>query len=332
MLEPSAPAHPRLEIVEIAGASADERFAHDVRVGLSAPAKAVPSKYFYDELGSALFDAITHVPEYYLTVAETEILREWGWEIVRMLHGPIEFLELGSGSSVKTQLLIDEALRVQPALRYSPIDISSQALRTAATGLVERHAGLEVRAVAGDYFTVLASKALRFERPVLAMLMGSNLGNYAPDEASALVALVGSVLRRGDGLLLGVDLKKDRAVLERAYDDPIGVTAAFDKNLLARINRELDADFDPRTFDHVVHYDEQRGCVESFLRSRYAQRVRIAAIGLEVDFAPGETIHTESSYKFDTGKIEMLADDAGLHVAKMWTDRAQRFAVYLLTP
>ncbi len=330
MFEPPTTVEPRLQIVELPRTGAEHRFPDDVRAGLASRPKTLPSKYFYDDLGSALFDAITHLPEYYLTEAETEILREWGWEIVRMLDGPLEFLELGSGSAVKTRLLIDEALRVQPTLRYSPIDISLDALRSSSNALIERFGGLGVRAYAGDYFAVLASDALRFEHRVLAMLMGSNIGNYSPAEARALIALVGAKLRPGDALLLGADRKKDRATLELAYDDPTGVTASFDKNILARINRELGGTFDLRAFDHVATYDTERGCVDSFLRSRFAQRVRVAALELELSFEPGETIHTESSYKFDERDIAQLAAAGGFTLEKAWSDARKRFGVYLL--
>lgn len=320
----------RLEIVELPRAVAMQSFADDVRTGLSARRKTLWSKYFYDDLGSALFDAITRLPEYYLTSCETEILQTWGWEIVRMLGGPVEFLELGSGSAQKTRILIEEALRVQPSLRYSPIDISLDALRASSSALVEHYAGLSVRAYAGDYFAVLGSEALELEQRVLAMLMGSNLGNYEPRAARDLVALIGRALRPGDGLLLGVDRKKDAATLELAYDDPTGVTAAFDKNVLGRINRELGGTFDLPSFTHIASYDAQRGCIESFLESGVAQRVRIEALDLEVAFERGERIHTESSYKFDDAAIDALAADAGFARKKSWTDRGSRFSVYLL--
>jgi L-histidine Nalpha-methyltransferase len=320
----------RLEIIELADAAAECSFAQDVRAGLSSRPRILSPKYLYDEVGSALFDAITHLPEYYLTACETDILREWGWEIVRVLDEPVEFLELGSGSAQKTQVLIDEALRAQSTLRYSPIDISPDALRVSSTALVERYPGLSVRAYAGDYFTVLASGALTFSRRVLAMLMGSNLGNYEPHEARDLVALIGRTLRPGDGVLLGVDRKKDRETLELAYDDPTGVTAAFDKNVLARINRELGGNFDLRAFEHVARYDEQRGCVDSSLRAILDQHVRIDALDLDLKFSRGESIHMESSYKFDDADIAELATSCGFTLRKTWSDRARRFAVHLL--
>ena len=320
----------RLEIVQVAGAAAGDQFPQDVRNGLTAAPRALSSKYFYDDLGSALFDAITYLPEYYLTRAETEILREWGWEIVRVLEEPVEFLELGSGSASKTRRLIEEALRVQPTLHYSPIDISPDALRVSSTTLVESFPGLRIRAYAGDYFTVLASGALAFERRVLAMLMGSNIGNYEPRAARELIALLSRTLRPSDGLLLGVDRKKDPKTLELAYNDPTGVTAAFDRNLLGRINRELGGTFDLRAFEHVVHYDEELGCVNSYLQSKGRQQVRIDALDLNITIEDGERIHTESSYKYNDADVAELAIANGFELRKTWTDRASRFALHLL--
>lgn len=320
----------RLEIVELPRAAATSTFADDVRLGLSSMPKRLPSKYFYDDLGSLLFDAITRVPEYYLTCAETEILHEWGWEIVRALDAPVEFLELGSGSAAKTRLLIEEALRVQRDLRYSPIDISSEALRASSSALVQSYRSLSIRGYAGDYFEVLASQRFTFEKRVLAMLMGSNIGNYEPTAADALIALLARALRPGDGLLLGVDLKKDAATLELAYDDPMGVTAAFNRNMLARINRELGGTFDLAAFAHVARYDEQRGCVDSYLEAKRAFDVRIDALDTAVRLAAGERIHTESSYKFDEADIARLAGASGFAVARNWHDRARRFGIYLL--
>ena len=320
----------RFEIIELPRAAAGHTFAEDVREGLSSPVKRLASKYFYDDLGSSLFEAITHLPEYYLTAAETEILRQWGWQIVRVLEEPVDFLELGSGSAIKTRLLIEDALRAQNTLTYSPIDISIDALRSSSAALVESYPALSVRAYAGDYFNVLASGQLRFDRRVLAMLMGSNLGNYAPEDARALIALTGRALRTGDGLLLGTDRKKDARTLERAYDDPTGVTAAFDKNVLGRINRELGGTFDLRRFRHVAVYDDVRGCVDSVLESIGSQRVDIEALGMAVAFDDKERIHTESSYKFDDADIAVLAAAGGFNVSHVWHDEAQRFNLHLL--
>jgi L-histidine Nalpha-methyltransferase len=320
----------RFELVTVPRAKGVPSFAAQVEAGLSATPKRLPSKYLYDEIGSALFDAITHLPEYYLTQAETEILSDWGWQIVRLLDEPIDFLELGSGSAIKTRLLIGEALRVQDELRYSPIDISTEAVSAASMALVESYPKLRVRAYAGDYFDVLESHPVRSERKMLAMVMGSNIGNYEPNEARLLLDLLGSALRSGDGLLIGVDRKKDGAILELAYDDPAGVTAAFDRNILGRINRELSANFDLRKYTHVVHYDEARGSVDSFLEARERMVVRVTASGHEYTIEAGERIHTESSYKFDDGDVAELAGRAGFRPQSVWRDRRKRFSVHLL--
>jgi L-histidine Nalpha-methyltransferase len=320
----------RFELIEVPRSQGAPSFAADVAAGLGSSPKRLPAKYHYDDVGSALFEAITRLPEYYLTRAETEILREWGWQIVRVLDEPIDFLELGSGSAVKTRLLIGEALRVQGRLRYSPIDISKEALCASSAALVDSYPGLSIRAYAGDYFDVLASRALRFDRRVLAMLMGSNIGNYEPDDALRLLNLLGDALRPGDGLLLGADLRKDRATLELAYDDPSGVTAAFNRNVLARINRDLRANFRPRAFDYSVEYDEKRGVVDSYLIAREAMTVDVPAADLRAEFTAGERVHVESSYKYAKDGIERLAAAAGFRLAQTWYDRARRFGVNLL--
>ncbi len=320
----------RFELITVPRSRGVPSFAQDVAQGLRSKPKRLSSKYFYDDVGSALFDAITKLPEYYLTKAETEILSQWGWQIVRVLDAPLDFVELGSGSAVKTRLLIGEALRVQPQLRYSPIDISTEAVRASSLALVASYPALSVRAYAGDYFDVLAGHVLVSERKMLAMFMGSNIGNYEPGEAKQLLALLGGALRPGDGLLLGADLKKDAATLELAYDDPAGVTAAFNLNLLARINRELDADFDVRKFEHVAHYDEARGSVDSFLEAHERMSVPIRSLGLRVALRAGERIHTESSHKFSDDEIAALGRAAGFRKHAVWHDRANRFGVQLL--
>jgi dimethylhistidine N-methyltransferase len=320
----------RFQLIEVPRAHAARSFADDVVRGLTSGPKRLSSKYLYDDVGSALFEAITRLPEYYLTAAETEVLRDWGWEMVRVLEEPIDFLEAGSGSAIKTRLLIAEALRVQDKLRYSPIDISTEALYASSMALVEAFPQLTIRAFAGDYFDVLASPALRFERRTLAMFMGSNIGNYEPEDALRLLRLLGAGLRRGDGLLLGADLKKDVEALYRAYDDLAGVTSAFNKNLLSRINRELDADFDLNNFKHIVRYDEARGSVDSFLEAQSAVTVALKKPDVEVHFDAGERVHTESSYKFSDEDIARLARDAGFTVGKTWHDRRKRYSVRLL--
>jgi L-histidine N-alpha-methyltransferase len=322
----------RLEIHSSSTPRRAVSFADDVLAGLCATPKHLPSKYFYDEVGSALFDAITVLPEYYLTRAETEILVEYGWEIVRALGNPIEFVELGSGSAVKTRILIEEALRVQGRLRYSPIDISGDALRASAQTLVAAYPPLSVSAYVGDYFSILHEPGLRRQGKALAMFMGSNIGNYEPATAIELLTALADWLKPGDGLLLGADLKKDPRALQLAYDDPAGVTAAFNKNLLARINRELGANFDLHDFTHVARYDDERGCVESFLQAQRAHEIHIGSLGATIAFAAGERIHTESSYKYDRDDLEALGGAAGLQLTRTWTDAQERFSVNLYIP
>jgi dimethylhistidine N-methyltransferase len=320
----------RLDIIAGPKPRSAATFGDDVRAGFSAQPKRLASKYFYDELGSALFEAITLLPEYYLTRAETDILRQCGWEIVRALGNPVEFVELGSGSAVKTRILIEEALRVQRTLRYSPVDISTEALRASAQLLVERYEALTITGYAADYFSILKNGALKRTGRVLAMFMGSNIGNYEPQERRELLLALAASLKAGDGVLVGIDLKKDSRTLELAYDDPTGVTAAFNKNLLARINRELGGHFDLDDFLHVVTYDAQTGCVRSDLEAQRTHTVRIDALDLDVPFAKGERVHTESSYKFSPADIASLAQECGLRLEHSWTDPQERFSVNLL--
>jgi len=214
-------------------------------------------------------------------------------------------------------------------LRYSPIDISEDALRASAESLVGSYPGLSIQGFAGDYFAVLGTPQLHRTARVLAMFMGSNLGNYEPNEARALLRGIASALKPGDGLLIGVDLKKDPKVLGAAYDDPSGVTAAFNKNLLGRIERELGGTFDLDLFRHVAEYDRRNSRVASYLVASQAQNVRIEAAGLALRFRAGERIHTESSYKYSPADLAALAAATGFSVARSWTDSKQSFTVDL---
>ncbi|MDQ6926460.1 MAG: L-histidine N(alpha)-methyltransferase [Candidatus Eremiobacteraeota bacterium] len=306
-------------------------FAEDVRSGLSARPFSLSPKYFYDDLGSALFEAITRLPEYYLTRVERDLLATYGREIAGALAGPLELVELGSGSAVKTRLLIDAILERQPSLTYHPIDISPEAVTESSLALVGGYDALRVIAYASDYFPLLREKRLVTHGRVLVLFLGSNIGNFEPDEARELLRLLAAARHPGDGLLIGYDLKKDPSILELAYDDPTGVTAAFNKNLLARMNRELGGDFDLGAFRFVARWNEERGAVQSFLVSERQQRVRISAAGVVVDFAAGDEIHTESSYKFTCEEIVALATRCGYAEKKTYTDAASRYALSLLT-
>ena len=319
----------RLEVHGGAQAGGASTFADDVRHGLRLKPKKLAPKYFYDDLGSALFEAITHLPEYYLTRAENELLIKNSRDIVAALDGSFELLELGSGSATKTRHLISAALRRQSALRYRPIDISRAALLTSSHALIDEYPGLTIEAYAGDYLTLLEGQ-LRTSERTLAIFLGSNIGNYEPKEARELLRALRGVLKTGDALLLGVDLKKSIERLELAYDDPAGVTAAFNKNLLSRINRELGASFDLRSFEHEAHYDVERGAVDMFLVATAAQRVRIRKIDLQVSFTEFESIHTESSYKYDIEDIEHLGAESGFALERCWIDSGVDYALSLL--
>jgi dimethylhistidine N-methyltransferase len=302
-------------------------FAEDVRSSLGAQPRSLSPKYFYDDLGSALFEAITRLPEYYLTRIERDLLATYGREIVAGFDGPLELVELGSGSAQKTRLLIDAILERQERLTYHPIDISADAVTESALALAASYERLNVIAYASDYFPLLRQKLLTPNDRVVALFLGSNIGNFTPAVARELLQLLAAALSPGDGLVLGYDLKKDPTILELAYDDPTGVTAAFNKNLLARMNRELNADFDLRGFRFAARWNEERGAVESFLVSERSQRVRIPAAGLDIVFAPDETIHTESSYKFTREEIAQLARDCGLREKTTYTDSGGRYAL-----
>jgi dimethylhistidine N-methyltransferase len=325
----------RLVIHRLARQEVSDEFAEDVRAGLASRPKTIPPRYFYDDLGSQLFEAICLLPEYYLTRAESEILRNHADEIVSSVEGPVRLIELGSGSADKTRHLIEALLAKQPELHYLPIDISDVALDRSSAVLLHIYPRLRITAYAADYFTALhalaeAGVTERFGKRTLALFLGSNIGNFNPDEAVAFLSEIRKMLHPDDGLLVGADLKKSAELLVPAYDDALGVTSAFNRNLLARINRELDADFDIARFEHRAIYNERLGRVESHLVSLQAQTVLIKALDLEVRFEPGESIHTENSYKFDLEQLGELARQSGFCLTKSWFDGARRYSFNLL--
>jgi L-histidine N-alpha-methyltransferase len=304
-------------------------FAEDVRTGLGVRPYTLPPKYFYDDLGSALFDAITRLPEYYLTRVERDLLATYSSLIVSTFDEPLELVELGSGSATKTRVLIEAILARQERLTFHPLDISPDALIESSHALLAAHDALSVSAYAGDYFTLLRAKQVTTRDRVLALFLGSNVGNFEPVAARELFALVGASLRAGDGLLVGYDLKKDASVLELAYNDPTGVTAAFNKNLLARINRELGGDFDLSAFSFSATYDAQACAIRSYLRAERAMTVTIPGANVTPSFAAGETIHTESSYKFAPSEMQGLVAAGGFAERATYTDAAGRYALSL---
>jgi dimethylhistidine N-methyltransferase len=304
--------------------------ADDVRKGLAARPKRFLPKYFYDELGSQLFEAICLLPEYYLTRAENEILKRYADEIAASVDGQITLVEMGSGSASKTRLVIEALLRRQPQLLFMPVDISASALESSSRILLQSYPRLTIEAYAADYFAGLAELGKKPRQRTLALFLGSNISNFDRDEALRFLRAMRSVLNKGDALLLGADLKKDPKILEAAYNDALGVTSAFNLNVLARINRELGGTFDLRAFKHRAFYNEAAGRIEIYIQSLFTQRVRIDKLDLEVEFAAGELIHTENSYKYDRAGIARLADETGFQHSHTWLDSQERFSSNLL--
>lgn len=312
-----------------------EEFARAVADGLAAQPKHLPCRFFYDEVGSQLFEEICAQPEYYLTRTERQILQERADEIAVLFTEEIVLVELGSGSAAKTRLLIEAFLRRSlstrnASLRYVPIDISPSILEESAAALLQAYPRLEIVAVAAEYQEGLARLREEIDRPKLILWLGSNVGNLHRPDAQRFLRSIRATMTAGDRLLVGIDMRKARAVLEAAYDDARGVTARFNLNLLARINQELGGTFDLTRFRHRAVYDEREGRVEMYLESLAAQQVWIEALDRTVLFAAGETIHTENSYKYSRQEIAALAEGAGLAVRRQWFDTEERFSVNLL--
>ncbi len=309
----------------------------DALAGLTATPKSLPPKWFYDAQGSALFEKITELPEYYPTRAERSILRAVAPQIAS-LTGAASLVELGSGSSDKTRLLLS-ALRDAGTLRqYVPVDVSESALTLAGDALAAEYPGLAVHAVVADFEQYLGVPPATDgdggaeDGPRLVAFLGSTIGNMVPAEREVFLRRIRARLRPGDAFLLGTDLVKDPAVLVAAYDDAAGVTAAFNKNVLAVLNAELGADFDLDAFEHVAAWDAGREWIEMRLRATSAQSVRVADLGLTVEFAAGEEMRTEVSAKFreDGARAELAA--AGLAMRSWWTDEAGQFGLSLSVP
>jgi L-histidine N-alpha-methyltransferase len=321
----------------------------DALGGLTASPKSLPPKWFYDAAGSELFEKITALPEYYPTRAEREILQAVAPQIAAA-SGAATLVELGSGSSEKTRLLI-EALREAGTLRrYVPVDVSEQALLAAATALFSDYPGLEVSGVVSDFEEYVGllgvgedgagadgagadgAGADGAQGPRLIAFLGSTIGNLLPAQRASFLARIRSGLADGDALLLGTDLVKDPAVLVSAYDDEAGVTAAFNKNVLSVLNHELGADFDPDAFEHVARWDPRQEWIEMRLRATSPQTVRLPAIDLTAEFGAGEEMRTEVSAKFRREGVTRELATAGFTLDRWWTDDQGRFGLSLARP
>jgi len=308
----------------------DERsLAYDVLDGLTRPFKEIPPKHFYDTRGSELFEQICGLPEYYPTRTERRILLARAGEIVRVT-GAGELVELGSGSAEKARILLAAMSRAGTLRRYVPLDVSESALEAAALQLVDEFEELSVHGVIGDFERHLD----RVPRPApgtrrIVALLGGTIGNFLPGTRRRLLREIGKLLGPADRLLLGTDLVKDPAVLEAAYDDPQGITADFNRNVLRVINRELGADFAPEAFEHIAFYNRTHDWIEMRLRARRPCSVLVAGLGLRVDFAAGEELRTEISAKFTRSRIEADFQAAGLALDGWHTDSDGLFAVSL---
>jgi dimethylhistidine N-methyltransferase len=304
---------------------ADSPFRHDVIAGLTARPKRLAPKYFYDEAGARLFEEITALPEYYPTRCELAILRERAADIARLFPEGSALIEFGSGSSRKVRIVLDAAPTIAA---YVPVDISSEMLVQEAEELRRDHPHLAVLPVEADFTQPFVLPAAVAGMSHTGFFPGSTIGNFEPHEACSFLRHAGHVLGRGAHLIIGVDLVKDATILNAAYDDPAGVTAKFNLNLLARINRELDGDFDLDSFSHHAFYNSERHRIEMHLASKKRQKVRVARRVIE--FRAGETIHTENSYKYTLESFGALARGSGWNPVAVWTDAGGNFSVHAL--
>ncbi|MCP9625856.1 L-histidine N(alpha)-methyltransferase [Rhodopseudomonas palustris] len=301
-----------------------QSFATDVLDGLSQPQKSLPPKYFYDDLGSELFVAITRLPEYYPTRTELGILRARAGEIAALIPSNAALVEFGAGATTKIRLLLE----ARDIAAYVPVDISGDFIAAQAEELCADFPELSVYPVAADFTAPFALPDAVRDLPKVGFFPGSTIGNFEPHEAAHLLGTFREILGHNARLIVGVDLEKDESLLVPAYDDAAGVTAEFNLNVLARINRELGGDFDLRAFGHRAIYNRDQHRIEMHLVSRRDQTVRI--LGERIAFKAGETIHTENSYKYSLDRFRALAEQAGWSLQQSWTDADGLFSVHAL--
>lgn len=312
----------RLEYFDLKPRTADMR--EEVLAGLARAPKYLSPKYFYDETGSELFEEITRLPEYYLTRTEMALFDAYLGDIADALGADVCLVEYGAGATLKIRKLLE---RVRPAA-YVPVDISGDHLLAQARELHADYPWLDVFPTCADFTAPFPLPGPVAGLARVGFFPGSSIGNFTPEDAGSFLRNVHATLGSGGRLLVGIDRKKSRAVLEAAYNDSAGVTAAFNLNALEHLNRRLGADFDPGAFRHEAVYNEAEGCIQMFLVSQVAQTVRVA--GRTFDFAEGEAIHTENSYKYHPHEFEALSRANGFEVDTWWTDEAERFALFLL--
>ena len=310
---------------------ADERsLANDVLDGLTRPFKELPPKHFYDSRGSELFEQICELPEYYPTRTELGILRDRADEIVART-GAATLIELGSGAAEKARILLDAMDRAGTLRRYVPLDVSERVVEQSARQLTDEYDGLEVHGVIGDFERHLEHVPEWDGEPRLVAFLGGTIGNFPPGTRRTLLRKIAQLLSPGDRMLLGTDLVKDTGVLEAAYDDPSGVTAEFNLNVLHVINRELGANFPTEQFEHVAFFDRKHEWIEMRLRAREACAVEIEDLGMSVEFEAGEELRTEISAKFTRSRLEADFEAAGLKLEHWFTDGDDLFALSLVS-
>ncbi len=309
-----------------------EPFASNVLHGLSATPKTLSPKFLYDQNGSELFERICDLPEYYPTRTERSILIDHADNIVSLTEDEVALVELGSGSSTKTVLLLEAFLRAERDLHYLPIDISKSMLVKSTRALLRKYDGLRITAMASDYLTALTTIKERQHRQKLILFLGSSIGNYERRASENFLRKIRETMTDNDMLLIGMDLAKSKDILIPAYDDARGVTAAFNLNLLARINRELDGDFDLSQFHHRARFNRDESRVEMHLESLKDQEVYIGELDRSFHFSKGETIHTENSYKYPIAGIEEMAENCGLRLERSWYDDNKWFSLNLMVP
>jgi dimethylhistidine N-methyltransferase len=318
-------------IPQIAAERISGRVASAVEEGLASQPKRLPPWLFYDAAGSELFEQITELPEYYLTRTERAILATHADRMIAQAADGrrLRIAELGAGSASKTRLLLAAAARRQGVVVYEPLDVSMSALEVARERIEREIPGVEVAPRLVDYAHELDLEPSDAGERRLVLYIGSSMGNFEPEAAAMLLRRIHASLQPGDGLLLGVDLVKEDSILRAAYDDAAGVTSAFNRNLLTRLNRELGAEFDAETFAHRAVWNAAESRMEMHLESRVAQSVRVAGLGLDVNFRAGERIHTENSYKYWPGQAEAMLGAAGFAPVESWMDAQGWFAVCL---
>ena len=307
-------------------------FSEDVKTGLTSKSKYLPFVYFYDHVGSQLFEKICKLPEYYLTRTETDILETNADDIASQFPEETVLVELGSGSSTKTRILIEAFLERQNLAHYTPIDVSHQMLEESSCSLLKEYPELEINAIAARYNEGIDHLNIRKDQQNLITWLGSSIGNFDRSEVTTLLRHIQEIMHPNDRFLVGIDLKKDKTIIEKAYNDAQGITAKFNLNLLTHINRELGGNFDLDNFDHQAMYNEEIGRIEMYLISNLDQKVFISGLDLEVYFEANETIHTENSFKYSLDEIDTLAEEAGLYVEQKWFDNERLFSLNLFAP